>query len=95
MRGVTSEAMIMCASSPETVEVLLPPTGCAPGDHVHCEGFTRNPDPVMNPKKKIFEMVAPDLSTNDALVACYKGVPLAVRGKGNVTTKSLKNSPVK
>lgn len=95
MRGVLSEAMVMCASSPNAVEVLSPPPGCTPGDQVHCDGYTRNPDPVMNPKKKIFETVAPDLSTNGALQACYKGVPFAVPGKGNITTKSLKNCPVK
>lgn len=59
MRGVTSEAMVMCASTPEKVEVLSPPPGCSPGDHVHCEGFPRQPDAEMNPKKKIFETVAP------------------------------------
>jgi len=40
MRGVTSEAMIMCASTPEKVEILVPPPGCVPGDRVYCEGYT-------------------------------------------------------
>lgn len=95
MRGITSEAMVMCASSPEAVEVLVPPAGCQPGESVHCEGYKRRPDPVMNPKKKIFESVAPDLHTNDSLVACYKGAFLNVPGKGNIVAKSLKNVPVK
>lgn len=95
MRGVTSEAMVMCASTPEKVEVLSPPPGCSPGDHVHCEGFPRQPDPVMNPKKKIFETVAPDLHTDDSFKACYKGVPLTVPGKGNVVSQTLKNVAVK
>lgn len=34
MRGVTSEAMVMCASTPEKVEVLTPPPGSVPGDRV-------------------------------------------------------------
>lgn len=95
MRGITSQAMVMCASTPETVEVLSPPEGCAPGDLVHVDGYTRQPDPIMNPKKKIFETVAPDLHTNEALQVCYKGVPFSVLGKGIIRTKSLKNSPVK
>lgn len=95
MRGVTSEAMVMCASTPEKVEVLSPPSGCTPGEAVHCVGYTRQPDPVMNPKKKIFETVAPDLHTNADLLACYKGVPFSVPGKGNVATKTLKNVAVK
>ena len=35
-----SEAMVMCASSPEKVEILDPPPGCQPGDRVSCPGFT-------------------------------------------------------
>lgn len=95
MRGITSEAMVMCASGAEAVEVLIPPEGCAPGEPVQCEGYERRPDTVMNPKKKIFESVAPDLSTNDMLEACYKGVPLEVVGKGKIVAKSLKNVAVK
>ncbi|KAJ8985066.1 hypothetical protein NQ317_019749 [Molorchus minor] len=95
MRGVTSEAMVMCASSEAGVEVLSPPKNSQPGDLVNCEGYTRQPDTVMNPKKKIFETVAPDLHTNDNLQACYKNVPFIVEGKGNCVAKTLKNVPVK
>lgn len=38
MRGVTSEAMVMCASTPEKVEILIPPAGVMPGDLVDFEG---------------------------------------------------------
>ncbi|PSN54201.1 Aminoacyl tRNA synthase complex-interacting multifunctional protein 1 [Blattella germanica] len=89
MRGVTSEAMVMCASTPEKVEVLLPPEGSAPGDEVHVEGYPRVPDSVLNPKKKVFETVAPDLKTNSEKVATYKGIALTVPGKGAVTAPSL------
>ncbi|XP_014085748.1 aminoacyl tRNA synthase complex-interacting multifunctional protein 1 [Bactrocera oleae] len=95
MRGVTSEAMVMCASTPDKVEVLSPPSGAVPGDLVHCEGYTRQPDAQLNPKKKIFETCAPDLRTNDDLVACYKGSSLHVPGKGNVVAQTLKNVNVK
>ncbi|XP_017768970.1 PREDICTED: aminoacyl tRNA synthase complex-interacting multifunctional protein 1 [Nicrophorus vespilloides] len=95
MRGVTSEAMVMCASTPEKVEVLLPPADSKPGDHVHCDGYTRQPDAVMNPKKKIFETVAPDLHTNDSLQACYKGIPFTIPGKGMIVSQTLKNVSVK
>ncbi|XP_017147472.1 aminoacyl tRNA synthase complex-interacting multifunctional protein 1 [Drosophila miranda] len=95
MRGVTSEAMVMCASTPEKVEVLSPPAGAVPGDLVHCEGYTRQPDAQLNPKKKIFETCAPDLMTNADLVACYKGSALHVPGKGNIVSQSLKNVNVK
>jgi aminoacyl tRNA synthase complex-interacting multifunctional protein 1 len=52
MRGITSEAMVMCASTPEKVEVMSPPEGAVPGDLITCEGYERKPDlPFMNPKK--------------------------------------------
>ncbi|XP_052843612.1 aminoacyl tRNA synthase complex-interacting multifunctional protein 1 [Drosophila gunungcola] len=95
MRGVTSEAMVMCASTPDKVEVLSPPAGAVPGDLVHCEGYPRQPDAQLNPKKKIFEACAPDLMTNGDLVACYKGAALHVPGKGNVVAQTLKNVNVK
>ncbi|XP_063362978.1 aminoacyl tRNA synthase complex-interacting multifunctional protein 1 [Cydia amplana] len=95
MRGVTSEAMVMCASSPEKVEVLIPPTGAVPGDLVSCEGYPREPEAQLNPKKKIFETCAPDLKTNADKIACYKGTPLVVPGKGPVTAATLKDVHVK
>ncbi|XP_050499088.1 aminoacyl tRNA synthase complex-interacting multifunctional protein 1 isoform X2 [Diabrotica virgifera virgifera] len=95
MRGITSEAMVMCASSEAGVETLIPPANSGPGDLVTCEGYTRQPDSVMNPKKKIFETVAPDLHTNDNLEACYKNIPFKVEGKGVCYSKTLKNVPVK
>lgn len=95
MRGVTSEAMVMCASSPEKVEVLNPPAAAVPGDLVVCEGFPREPEPVLNPKKKIFETCAPDLMTNNDKIACYKGKPLVVTGKGPIIAATLKGVNVK
>nr|CAD7257803.1 unnamed protein product [Timema shepardi] len=89
MRGVTSEAMVMCASSPDKVEILDPPEGSQPGDEIHVEGYPRVPDPVLNPKKKIFETVAPDLKTDTEGVATYKGSPFTVPGKGVVKAFTL------
>ena len=40
MRGVVSQAMVMCASSPEKCELLDPPVGVVPGDRVTVEGYT-------------------------------------------------------
>lgn len=95
MRGVVSEAMVMCASSADKVEVLSPPASAIPGDLVHCEGYPREPDAQLNPKKKVFETCAPDLMTNAELIACYKGSPLHIPGKGKLLAQSLKNVQVK
>ena len=81
MRGIMSEAMVMCASTPDKVEILTPPEESQPGDLVHVEGYERNPDAQLNPKKKIFEACAPDLKVNADRVATYKGVPWTVNGK--------------
>jgi aminoacyl tRNA synthase complex-interacting multifunctional protein 1 len=39
----------------------MPPEGSKPGDVVEVEGFLRNPDAQLNPKKKIFETCAPGI----------------------------------
>jgi len=99
MRGIMSEAMVMCASTPEKVEVLAPPSGAAPGDVVTVPGFEGAPDEMIKPTNKkavsIFEQVAPDLKTNDNGEASYKGVAWEVKGKGSITSQSLKNVQVK
>ncbi|XP_065077922.1 aminoacyl tRNA synthase complex-interacting multifunctional protein 1 [Ochlerotatus camptorhynchus] len=95
MRGILSEGMVMCASTPDKVEVLAPPIGSVPGDLVHVEGYPREADALMNPKKKIFETVAPDLHTNEQLIACYKEGEFFVPGKGRVLSQTLKNVQVK
>jgi len=95
MRGVTSQAMVMCASTPDKVEILTPPEGSSPGDLVEFEGFPRTPDGVLNPKKKIFEACAPDLKTNGNREAVYKDVAMTVPGKGAVVAETLAGVQVK
>ena len=99
MRGIMSEAMVMCASTPDKVEILTPPAGAAPGDMVTVPGFEGTPDELIKPTNKkvvsIFEQVAPELKTNGKMEACYKGVAWEVKGKGAVTAQSLVNVQVK
>lgn len=91
IRGVLSEAMVMCASSPESVEILIPPPDSMPGDFVNVNGYTRSPDKVL----KVFEEIAKDLKTDENLQATYKGLPWTVSDKGIVVTASLKNVVIK
>ncbi|XP_072481143.1 aminoacyl tRNA synthase complex-interacting multifunctional protein 1 [Notamacropus eugenii] len=95
MRGVVSQAMLMCASSPEKVEILDPPSGSVPGDRITFEGFSGEPEKELNPKKKIWEQIQPDLLTNDQCVATYKGVPFEVKGKGICRAQTMSNSGIK
>jgi len=94
MRGIMSEAMVMCASTPEKVEILTPPTNAKIGDPVEVEGFVRRPDAQLNPKKKIFEAIAPDLKVSGDKVATYKGIPWTVNGE-HCTSQTLIDVQVK
>jgi len=96
MRGVLSEGMIMCASSPEKVEILEVPETAEIGDRVRCDGFPGEPDAQLNPKKKIWEQIQPDLNVGDDGVARYKTSGLfTVVGKGLCSAPSMKNCMVK
>lgn len=95
MRGILSCGMVLCASTPEKVELINVPPNSVPGDEVHCEGYTRNPDAQLNPKKKIWETIAPDLKTNENLLVCYKDAPLYVPEKGQLKAPTLKGVNVK
>jgi len=95
MRGILSQGMIMCASSPDKVEILEPPEGVVKGDRVFVEGYTGEPDAQLNPKKKIWEQVQPDLQVNASGVATYKGVPWNVAGKGNCKAPTMKNTQIR
>ncbi|XP_015245835.1 PREDICTED: aminoacyl tRNA synthase complex-interacting multifunctional protein 1 [Cyprinodon variegatus] len=95
MRGVVSQAMVMCASSPDKVEILDPPSGSVPGDRVSVQGFPGDPDKELNPKKKVWEQVQPDLRTDQSCVATYKGAAFEVAGKGVCRAQTMSNSGIK
>ncbi|XP_048779172.2 aminoacyl tRNA synthase complex-interacting multifunctional protein 1-like isoform X2 [Ostrea edulis] len=95
MRGILSEAMIMCASTPEKVEILNIPPGAAIGDKVTCKAYPGAPDVQLQPKKKVWETLAPDLKVNKEKVATFRGDPLVIEGKGALTAPSLKDVQIK
>lgn len=63
MRGIKSAGMVLCASEGETVEFVEPPAGSKPGDKLFFEGHDITPEPVLNPKKKIWETIQPGFTT--------------------------------
>ncbi|XP_069781855.1 aminoacyl tRNA synthase complex-interacting multifunctional protein 1a isoform X2 [Narcine bancroftii] len=95
MRGVVSQAMVMCASSPEKIEILDPPSDALPGDRIIFENYLGEPDKELNPKKKIWDRIQPDLSTNEECIATYKGTPFVVKGKGVCKAQTMANSGIK
>lgn len=83
MRSQRSEAMVLCANSPdgETVELVVPPPGSKPGDRVRVEGFPGEPDARLNPKHNIFETVSADMGIDAEGRIVYKGSALLVNGE--------------
>ena len=53
------------------------------------------PDTQLNPKKKVWDTIQPDLHTNEEGVACYKGTPLKVPGKGVFQAPTLRGTSIK
>jgi tRNA-binding EMAP/Myf-like protein len=75
LRGYNSEAMVLAASNDDhtAVELVHPPSACAPGDRVYFPGYENvAPDAVLNPKKKIFEGIKPHLKSNADRVAVFQ-----------------------
>ncbi|XP_052202039.1 probable methionine--tRNA ligase isoform X1 [Diospyros lotus] len=79
MRGIKSQAMVLAASDSDhtKVELVEPPHSAPVGERVTFPGFKGDPDDVLNPKKKVWETLQPDLRTNEELVACYKNLPFS------------------
>ncbi|XP_068444855.1 aminoacyl tRNA synthase complex-interacting multifunctional protein 1-like isoform X1 [Clinocottus analis] len=94
-RGVVSQAMVMCASSPDKVEILEPPSQAAPGDRVIFQNFPGVPDMELNPKQKVWEQLQPDLRTNGKCVATYKGAAFEVALKGVCRAQTMSDSEIK
>lgn len=99
MRGIESQAMVLCASieTPDqrTVELLTPPDGAAVGERIMFEGCPGEPlAPNVIAKKKVWEAVQPELSTNGDRVAMYKNLPFATSA-GPCTVATLTNGQIK
>lgn len=108
MKGIESQGMVLCASvaEPRQVEPLDPPVDSQIGDRVFVEGYsagTPNSEnkenssqeyEILNPKKKAWDKIQVDLLTSSSCAAEWRSNPLLTT-KGNITTKSMKNAPIK
>ncbi|PWN54253.1 hypothetical protein IE53DRAFT_383168 [Violaceomyces palustris] len=81
MRGIKSYGMLLCATHKDGkeggVEPVCPPAGSEVGDKVYVEGYEDQvSEPVLNPKKKIFEAIQPNYTTTaDKLTAWVGPLP--------------------
>ena len=81
MRGVKSSAMVLAASPrlkegevdnhAGPVELVSPPENSVAGERVFFEGWEGEPEGVLNPKKKVWEMIQPGFLTNDKLEVAF------------------------
>lgn len=57
---------VLCASNEahDEVEPVLVPEGVLVGERITFKGWDGVSEPVLNPKKKLWEKIAPDLKTN-------------------------------
>lgn len=95
MRGIESRAMVMCASSPEKVEIMEVDSSAKPGTPITCPPYEHRPDAQLNPKKKIWETVAEDLIVSPEGFATWKGQPLLVGGTTKMIAPTLRGVHVK
>lgn len=72
MRGIKSCAMVLCASNEDVVQFVNPPPGSKPGDKIFFETYDITPEPVLNPKKKIWETIQPGFSTTESLEVVFR-----------------------
>jgi aminoacyl tRNA synthase complex-interacting multifunctional protein 1 len=95
VRDVLSSGLVLCASNSDHTqcEPVVPPAEAKIGEKVTVAGFEGAPEEVLNPKKKQFEKIQPDLTTDGSGVACYQGIPFMLSGKP--CTSSISNAIVK
>lgn len=53
------------------------------------------PDKELNPKKKVWEQLQPDLRTDGQCIATYKGAAFEVACKGVCKAQTMSNSEIK
>ncbi|XP_071956556.1 tyrosine--tRNA ligase, cytoplasmic-like [Antedon mediterranea] len=96
MRGIESQAMLLCAVSEDgTIEPLSPPEASSPGEVALFEGHSSGePDAELKPKKKVFEQLQVDLKTSSNGIAQWKDHQLVTK-LGPVVAPSLKNASIR
>jgi tyrosyl-tRNA synthetase len=87
--------IFVCSDEPRQCEPLDAPAGSQPGDRVRVESYeTGEPDAVLNPKKKVWETLQGDLRVSVNGIAEWQGNALQTE-RGSITTKIIKNVPIK
>ena len=98
MRGVKSCAMVLAASPrlkegevdnhAGPVELVSPPEDSKAGERVYFEGWEGEPEGVLNPKKKVWEMIQPGFLTNSDLEVAFDAGVVKELSKEGETPKT-------
>jgi methionine--tRNA ligase beta chain len=93
MRGILSTGMVLCASNGDhtAVDPILIPEGSTIGSRIMVDGYDRAPMEQINPKKKIFERIAPDMRVSNG-VCGYKG--MAFKTAAGPVTATIPNASI-
>ncbi|EFJ33863.1 hypothetical protein SELMODRAFT_82474, partial [Selaginella moellendorffii] len=77
VRDVLSSGLVLCASNGDhsQCEPVSPPDGVPVGERVKFAGHDGKAEEVLNPKKKQWDKIAPELGTDEQGIANYQGVP--------------------
>ncbi|KAJ3226406.1 Aminoacyl tRNA synthase complex-interacting multifunctional protein 1, partial [Clydaea vesicula] len=100
MRGVESQAMVLCGECETVVELINPPKGSTPGNIVYFKDFKGNADAQLKPKEKVWETCQPNFKVNNKLQATYivdgkEHVLETEKGLCNVVSAELKGAKIK
>jgi aminoacyl tRNA synthase complex-interacting multifunctional protein 1 len=93
MRGIKSAAMVLAASPrlaegevdshAGPVELVNPPEGAQAGERIWFEGWEGEPEGVLNPKKKVWEMCQVGFTTTDDLGVAFEAEKVEqLKGQG-------------
>jgi methionyl-tRNA synthetase len=77
LMGFPSHGMVLCASSGERTEFVVPPADAVVGERIFVDGFDGEAASENQiGKKKMLEKIFPELKTNEDGVAMFRGIPL-------------------
>ncbi|GFH45848.1 hypothetical protein CTEN210_02322 [Chaetoceros tenuissimus] len=95
LMGFPSHGMVLCASNGEKTEFVEPPKDAAIGERVFVEGFDGEPATENQlARKKLLDIVFPELKTNVDGIATYKGSPLFTSAGSCRAQRGLANADV-
>lgn len=102
LAGIMSEGMVLCASNADHTQVeLMRPSNDTPlgervsldGNPFGADGITQEPQPILNPKRKVEPKLLEKLTTDGAKQGLFNGVKLTTKA-GPILAKTIANGVI-